>query len=69
MGEIFEGGIAGFKSGVIIIVRINAKASFTIPAISFLLNTGANLMKPKSLANTINPAENQRENSGNNIDI
>jgi hypothetical protein len=63
------GGAAGLTIGVIIIVKRNAKASLTIPAISFLLNTGANLIKPKSLANTIKPAENHRANSGNIIDI
>ena len=61
--------MAGFIRGVIITVKINANASFTIPAISFLLNIGANLINPSNLANTIKPAENQRANSGNIIDI
>ena len=63
------GGFTGFIIGVSIIVRIKTNASFTIPAISFLLKMGANLIKPINLANTIKPAENQRAKSGNSIDI
>ena len=63
------GGAGGLTSGVIIIVKRKASASFTIPAISFLLKTGANLMKPSSLANTMKPAENHLANSGNIIEI
>ena len=68
-GEIPAGGAAGFKRGVSMIVKINTSASFTSPAISFLLKIGANLINPSSLAKTMKPAENQRSNSGNNIAI
>ena len=57
IGETVDGGIPGFKSGVIITVNISAKASFVIVLISFLFKTGANRIKPKSLAKTIKPAD------------
>ena len=56
-GEISEGGIEGLRIGVSITVKINAKASFTTPAISLRLKIGENLTNPNNLAKTMNPAE------------
>jgi hypothetical protein len=59
------GGI--FTTDATITVIINAKDSLAIVGISFLLNPGANCIKPKNLAKIIMPAPRARFISGNNF--
>jgi len=59
------GGILTIDVTITVIIR--AKESLAIVGISFLLNPGANCIKPKNLEKTIIPAPNARLISGNNF--